>query len=69
MDTNTKAIADKLRDISRSMSELAALVDGNIPGDRDLVHASDRRYARVRREAEPRPKSSPRRPQPLRSMA
>jgi hypothetical protein len=37
MDTNTTAIADKLRDISRSISELAALIDGNIPGDRDLV--------------------------------
>jgi hypothetical protein len=37
MDTNNKAIAEKLRDVSRSISELAALIDGNIPGDNDLV--------------------------------
>jgi hypothetical protein len=34
MDSNTKAIADKLRQVSRDISELADLIDGNIPGDR-----------------------------------
>jgi transposase len=34
---NSKAIAAALRQVSRSIANLAALIDGNIPGSSNLI--------------------------------
>lgn len=36
-ETNTKAIAAAVRQLSRNLADLAALLEGNEPGDSDLI--------------------------------